>query len=254
MYHELEVPGRPLCQTEAGYVRYILSAADFRAQMQSVKDAGWQGVSVSEALRFPSTRGVTITFDDGCETDLLVAAPILQEFGFRATFYVTSGWVGTRGYMTAQQLRELGSLGFEVGCHSMTHPYLPDLDDSKLHEEIAGAKIRLEQILERGVEHFSCPGGRCDRRVKDVAREAGYRTVTTSQTHANSQTSDPFALGRVAVMRDTGLKTFSAWCRGRGLWRLTLRDSLRHGAMRMLGNSFYDRVRASVLDDKTAAH
>jgi peptidoglycan/xylan/chitin deacetylase (PgdA/CDA1 family) len=195
---------------------------------------------------------VTITFDDGCETDLLVAAPILKEFGFGATFYVTTGWTGNRGFMDAQQLRELAGLGLEIGCHSKTHAYLPDLDDTRLHEEIAGAKIQLEQVLGRPVEHFSCPGGRFDERVKNIAREAGYRTVATSRTHANSESTDPFALGRVAVMRDTNLQDFLSWCRGEGLWKLTLRDGLRDGAKRILGNSFYDRVRASVLHDNAA--
>jgi peptidoglycan/xylan/chitin deacetylase (PgdA/CDA1 family) len=254
MYHELELPGRPLCQTAAGYVRYILAATDFRAQMQSLKDAGLRGVSVCEALTFPSRPSVTVTFDDGCETDLLVAAPILKEFGFGATFYVTSGWVGGRGYLSSEQVRELGGMGFEIGCHSMTHAYLPDLDDVRLHEEIAGAKAQLEKTLGRSVEHFSCPGGRYDQRVKQVAREAGYRSVTTSQAHANSKSSDPFALARVAVMRDTGMETFKEWCHGRGLWQLAMRDSLRHVARRAFGNSFYDRVRAAALRNGTASN
>lgn len=249
MYHELELPGRPLCQTEAGYVRYILAAADFRAQMQSLKDVGWQGISVSKALTFPAQPSVTITFDDGCETDLLVAAPILKEFGFGATFYITSGFLETRGYLSAQQLRELGNMGFEIGSHSVTHPYLPDLDNARLHEEIAGAKVRLEQILGRPVEHFSCPGGRYDQRAKDIAREAGYRSFTTSRIHANSKSTDPFELGRVAMMRGTKLSTFEALCRGNGLWQLNLRDRVRHGAKRLLGNSVYDRVRATALRD-----
>jgi peptidoglycan/xylan/chitin deacetylase (PgdA/CDA1 family) len=254
MYHELEIPGRPLCQSEPGYVRYILAAADFREQMQSLKDANWQGVSVGEALTFPATPSVTITFDDGCETDLLVAAPILKEFDFGATFYVTSGFIGTRGYLSAQQLGGLSGLGFEIGCHSMTHPYLPDLDDTRLHEEVVGAKAQLEQILGRPVEHFSCPGGRYDQRVRDVAGEAGYRSVATSRIHANSRSTDSFGLGRVAIMRGTGLETFTAWCHGRGLWQLTMRDSLRHGARRIFGNSFYDRVRATALRKGPAQH
>jgi peptidoglycan/xylan/chitin deacetylase (PgdA/CDA1 family) len=254
MYHELEIPGRPLCQTEPGYVRYILQATGFRAQMQSLKNAGLRGVNVSEALTFPAGPSVTITFDDGCETDLLLAAPILKEFGFGATFFVTSGLVDTRGYLSMAQVRELGGMGFEIGCHSMTHAYLPDLDDSQLHMEVAGAKAQLEKILGRAVEHFSCPGGRYDQRVKRVVREAGYRSLTTSQAHANSQSSDPLALARVAVMRDTSMETFMAWCHGRGLWQLAMRDSLRHVARRAFGNSIYDRVRAAALRHGTTSN
>jgi hypothetical protein len=79
MYHELELPGRRLCQSEPGYVRYILSETSFRTQMDWLRRNGWQGLSVSEALTFPDGKSVAFTFDDGSETDLIVAAPILKE-------------------------------------------------------------------------------------------------------------------------------------------------------------------------------
>ncbi len=247
MYHELEVPGRPLCQAEAGYVRYILSASEFRAQLQAIKDAGWQGVDVSQALAFPEKPSVAITFDDGCETDLLVAAPMLQEFGFGATFYITSGFLGSQGYLSTAQLKQLANLGFEIGCHSMTHPYLPDLNETSLQNEIVGAKFQLEQILGKHIEHFSCPGGRFNRRVIEIARSVKYRSFATSRTHANSESTDRFALGRVAIMRGLDPKIFQSLYQGHGLWQLSLRDRVRYGAKRLLGNSFYDRMRATML-------
>src|ERR1700690_3762120 len=163
MYHELELPGRPLRQCEPGYVRYVLAEADFRSQTRWLQQAGWRGVSVSEALAFRSQDGgerpgVAFTFDDGCESDLIAAVPILSEAGYHATFYVTVGRIGQPGYMRPTQVRELCALGFEVGCHSMTHAYLTDLDDRGLHREIAEAKIQLEDVVGNPVEHFSCPG------------------------------------------------------------------------------------------------
>ena len=77
--------------------------------------------------RSPVGKTVCITFDDGCETDLLAAAPILKEFGFGATFYITVGFLGKPGYLSEAQVRNLSALGFEIGCHSLTHPYLPTL-------------------------------------------------------------------------------------------------------------------------------
>ena len=37
MYHELELAGRKLCQSEPGYVRYILPLETFRGQMAWMK-------------------------------------------------------------------------------------------------------------------------------------------------------------------------------------------------------------------------
>lgn len=93
-------------------------------------------------------KSVAVTFDDGCESDLIIAAPILKEAGCNATFYATVSYLGQRGYMSAIELRELSAFGFEIGCHSMTHAYLTDLDDHGLQRETGEAKTQLEEILE----------------------------------------------------------------------------------------------------------
>src|SRR5260221_14516122 len=91
MYHELEIRGRALAQADPGYVRYIVRASDFQHQMELVKSESWRGVSVGEAIRSFDEKTIAITFDDGCETDLLFAVPVLRQLGFGATLYVTSG-------------------------------------------------------------------------------------------------------------------------------------------------------------------
>ncbi len=250
MYHELELPGRKLVQSEPGYVRYILPLETFRSQMQWMKSSGFRGLSVSEAVRYPHEPSVCITFDDGCETDLIAAAPGLREVGFGATFYLTAGFLGTPGYLSADQVRELDSLGFEIGCHSMTHPYLSDLSDSELGREIVDAKLQIEQILGHAIEHFSCPGGRYDGRTLETARRAGFRTVANSRFHANSSGASPYELGRVAMLRNLPLQEFGATCQGRGLWKKQLRDRARQSVRQVLGNRVYDKLRAAVLGER----
>jgi len=247
MYHELESPGRQLAQAEPGYVRYVLRAADFRSQMELIKQAGWKGVSVGESVGSFAEKTVAISFDDGCETDLLIAAPILRNLGFGGTFYITTGFLGRRGHLSPSQLRELAALNFEIGCHSRTHAYLTDLTRNDLHREVAESKMELEQILGSAVQHFSCPGGRYNSQVAAVAREAGYQTVATSRIHANSQTSDPMALGRVAVLRATSQADFQRLYQGQGLWRMNLQVQLAAATKKLLGNSAYDRLRAALL-------
>jgi hypothetical protein len=247
MYHELEIPGRDLCQAAPGYARYVLPGGVFRAQMNHLKDQGWHGLSVSQALAFPPGPNVAITFDDGCETDLLQAAPILRQAGFSATFFITCGRLGTAGYLSTSQLRELSAQGFEIGCHSMTHPYLTELDEAGLRYEICEAKSQLEQIVGSPVNHFSCPGGRYDHRVRSMARSAGYRTLATSDIRANSPRTDVFSLGRVAMLRNFPLSTFAAICECRLLSRMRAQSMLRETARRILGNTLYDSVRDSLL-------
>jgi peptidoglycan/xylan/chitin deacetylase (PgdA/CDA1 family) len=247
MYHEIELPGRPMCQSEPGYVRYVVQAALFQSQLAWLKQNAWHGLSVGQALREHNSRNIVITFDDGCETDLITAAPLLRELGFNATFYITVNFLDKPGFLTRLQLRELAGLGFEIGCHSMTHPHLNDLNPEQLHYEIVDAKHALEEITGCAVDHFSCPGGRWNRRVVETAKEAGYRSLATSRAAANAPGNDRFLLGRVVVMRGTSQTAFQHLCRGQGLWRMRFQDSGRALVKRILGNTTYDRLRSRLL-------
>jgi peptidoglycan/xylan/chitin deacetylase (PgdA/CDA1 family) len=247
MYHELALPNRALCHREPGYTRYVVSASAFRSQMEKLAHEGWRATNVTQAMQSFDGKSACVTFDDGCETDLLCAAPILKEFGFGATFYVTVGFMGQPGYLSEAQVRNLSALGFEIGCHSLTHPYLPDLDDLHLHDETAGAKDRLQQITGGSVEHFSCPGGRWDRRVIAAVKAAKFRTMATSRTGTNFANTDPFRLSRVAVLSGTSEEVFMRECRGQGLLKTQLNEKAREVARRLLGNSTYDSLRSMIL-------
>ncbi|MBV9482705.1 MAG: polysaccharide deacetylase family protein [Acidobacteria bacterium] len=247
MYHELWLPGRAPCRSEPGYLRYVVSVSDFEQQMRWLKNSGWSGVAVTEALSFPSRPCIALTFDDGSETDLLAAAPILEELGFGATFFITSGFLNSAGHLSSRQLRQLADRGFEVGCHSMTHSYLPRLDASGLRREMVDAKRQIEDVIGQAVSHFSCPGGRYDQRVINMARRTGYRTLSTSRNHPNSAATDVYRLGRVGILRHTSFAAFQDICRGKGLWRMRMAELARTGMQRVLGDPAYDALRAYLL-------
>lgn len=249
MYHELELPKRPLCQSEPGYVRYIVPESDFRSQIRFLRESNIPIMNVTQSFS-NAAGGIVLTFDDGCETDLLTAAPILRDAGFNATFYITTGFLGTRGYLLPGQLRELSDLGLEIGCHSMTHPYLDELMAADLKRELGDAKTQLEDITGRKVEHFSCPGGRWSPQVVEVAKQCGYASVATSRIGRNASTDNRFSLARVAIMRGLPISNFRGLCQGQGLKRMQFREQTRAFAKRFLGNSAYDKLRTLVLSDR----
>lgn len=247
MYHELGIPGRPLCQNDPGYRRYIVPATSFETQLRHLKSLGFTGISIGRALKDISAKQVVLTFDDGCETDLTVAAPILNELGFAATFYVTAGFLGKAGYLTEVGLRELNKSGFEIGCHSMTHPYLTDLNSAVLAVEIGAAKDKLEQILGQPVEHYSCPGGRFDDRVVAKVKEAGYSSFATSRPRLYSGPDNRYCIGRIPVLKNTSVRQIEDSCEGRGLWRLAFGQRSRLAMQSLVGNRFYDNLRSALL-------
>jgi len=248
MYHELKLEGRPTCRSDPGYLHYVLEEGEFRAHLNRMRFLNLRGMSVGEALGAGDAEdGAVITFDDGCETDLTAAAPLLADAGFTATFYVITGHIGRKGYLSAEQVRELHRGGFEIGCHTMNHPYLTELGRESLRVEIAEAKGQLEQIIGRRVDHFSCPGGRWNWRVERAVREAGYRSMGTSRAGANSPSVNPFRLARVPLHPGMPLAAFDNLVRGHGMLRRKARDLALTAAKSILGNGTYDRLRAALL-------
>jgi len=253
MYHELQATERELCDNEPGYVRYVVNRDEFRNQLAFLKAREWHGWNVSEALQTIGQtknhlqKGVCLTFDDGCASDLLLAAPLLLDQSCNATFYVTVNHLGRRGHLMESQLRELSELGFEIGSHSLNHTYLSHLPADQLRREIFESKERLEQITGRRVSHFSCPGGRTNRRIAQQAGEAGYDSVVTSRIGVNGPTSNRFGLARVPVKRSTDLNEFERFCRGEGLGLRQAETVVLDTAKRLFGNTIYDRLRSLIL-------
>jgi peptidoglycan/xylan/chitin deacetylase (PgdA/CDA1 family) len=250
MYHELGIPGRETCHAEPGYLRYVVPASAFQQQMEKLASEGWRGQNVTESIDSFTEKTVCITFDDGAETDLISAAPLLSKLGFRATSYITVEYLGKPGYMSHLQVRELHASGFEIGCHSLTHPYLTDIDDDRLHQETEVAKDKLEQIAGVRVDHFSCPGGRWDARVTHAVKQAGYQTMATSRTGINFSSTDSFALTRVAILNGMSSEDVFRISQGKGLAGTRMKERARDAVKRVFGNTVYDSLRGLIVRQK----
>jgi peptidoglycan/xylan/chitin deacetylase (PgdA/CDA1 family) len=247
MYHELHIEGRPLVDADPGYAVYAVGRDTFREHMDYLVRAGVRCRSLGEARARGDARIIALTFDDGCETDWTEAVPILKQRSFGATFFVIAGFLGTRGYMSAAQLRELASAGFELGSHSLTHRMLPTLPQAEIVRELAGSKAKIEDTAGAPVRHFSCPHGRWSPLIATAARDAGYETVSTSRVGLNTPTTPPLALRRVAVKRGHDLATFAAMARGRGLWRRIVTGAALGATKGVLGDGGYAAFRSRAL-------
>src|SRR5215469_2831075 len=88
-----------------------------------------------------SNKVVMINFDDGRKSQLIYAKPILDEYGFKASFFIICGRVGTEpSSMNWQDIAELKKDGMDIESHSMTHPNINRLSTNALKFEIGGSK------------------------------------------------------------------------------------------------------------------
>ncbi|MGV8107203.1 MAG: polysaccharide deacetylase family protein [Nitrososphaerota archaeon] len=88
---------------------------------------------------------VVINFDDGRKTQFTLAKPILDKYGFKATFYVVCNYADNKkGYMTWEEIETLDKEGHDIGSHSMRHVHLSNLTKKDIQYEIGNSKKCLQ--------------------------------------------------------------------------------------------------------------
>src|SRR2546425_3018229 len=141
----------------------------FHPQMNALAEHGYSILKMEQftgwlrGSRLIHPPAALLTFD-GCYSDQLEnAVPVLQSFGFPATFFPVSCelWdgVGKESVLRRHDLRDLAKLGHTIGCHTHTHRNLTVLSMAEVQHEVIGSKRILEDILGQPVNVFCYPYG-----------------------------------------------------------------------------------------------
>ncbi|HXP49280.1 MAG TPA: polysaccharide deacetylase family protein, partial [Bacteroidia bacterium] len=84
---------------------------------------------------------VILTFGDTHKSQFTKAKPILDKYGFKASFFVTCLWVGSSpSRLNWQDISALHLDGQDIESKTMTHRRMTHLSPSDLNYEIAGSK------------------------------------------------------------------------------------------------------------------
>jgi uncharacterized repeat protein (TIGR02543 family) len=114
---------------------------------------------------------VTLTFDDGYETEYTNALPILEQYGFNSTQFDITDLIGKSGYMTAAQLKTLYQDGDEIASHTVTHDDLTQETASQLTTEMSQSKTTLQTDTGENVNDFAYPYGLYNANVMSAAQK-----------------------------------------------------------------------------------
>jgi peptidoglycan/xylan/chitin deacetylase (PgdA/CDA1 family) len=224
-YHEV--------MPESNYA-YCVTAASFAEQLRLL-----------DSLRKTKSLETRITFDDGEQSQFHNAVPLLAEHGFKATYFVTPGLIGTAAkFLGWDDFRALQAAGHSVQSHGWSHKFLTFCSETELSHELRASKQSLEDNLGSAVEEISVPGGRWNRRVVHACAAAGYRRVYVSDPWVEMTMDGVEVIGRFMVRRTTTipeLEKIVAKDRS-ALRKLRLRSQLRGGVVGVLGDSLYHRL------------
>lgn len=107
--------------------------------------------------------------------------------------------------LTPDELRTLAGAGLvEIGSHTRSHPFLPDLVESAQREEIIGARSALEAVIERKVVGMSYPYGGFDGSSLALVEEGGMDYACAAASGVCTASSRIHALPRFWVGDWTG--------------------------------------------------
>jgi peptidoglycan/xylan/chitin deacetylase (PgdA/CDA1 family) len=203
---------------------YAIHDETFDAQMRFLKERGYTTLSLDEFLeirrgaRKPPPLPLVITLDDGYQSNYTLAFPSLRRHGQKATIFVvlepddyTRKQVeGIDTFLTEDQMRELDRSGTAIESHTVTHCVLSELDEKTARFELVESRRRLSEILGRPVRHLAVPRSGQSRRVRALAREAGYEAVCGNNKGSSNGWSNLLALPRIVIERDMAPADFES--------------------------------------------
>ena len=219
-YHRVtDRPGMPLAVT----------TSMFREHLEHFRRRGYTALTLRDfhekhiaRQSLPEGRRLIVTFDDGYRDNLLNAWPVLKAYGWPATLFVVTGYIGKGALfpwdrqgitdpapedtcLDWDELAALDAEGMEIASHTVSHPFLSDIEPGQARREMVASRRDLER-LGRPVVSFCYPAGRQNADVRAMAEEAGYRVAVVTPPRSGIPVTR-FSLPRVGLYaRDGGMK------------------------------------------------
>jgi len=202
MYHVIQTPG-----PSVAFPGLWVPPAEFAGQMQALKAAGFQAISLDQAWAYwrygaqLPPHPIVVTFDNGYASQYTEALPVLQSMGWIAVENLQLSLHAPQG-LSPKQVRGMVAAGWELDTQGFTHADLPTLGAAGLTYEVAVARQRIQRNYGVPVNWFCYPSGHYDPRVVSMVQAAGYRGSTTVIFGWGSP-ADTYRLARLRVLGGT---------------------------------------------------
>jgi len=219
-YHHVGIP--------SGKWRFnTVSEKSFDYQMNFMKRHGFQVISIDnlvEGIKHGqqfARNTVVLEFDDGYEDNYTYAFPVLKKYGFPAMVFLISDVVGTPGFLTWDEIKEMEKYGFLAGSHTCHHVYLPKASLIRARDEIVNSKKVIEEHLGHPIEYICYPSGGFNHEIKRLVREAGYKAGMTTNRGKDRFDADLYELKRIHMSNtDDEYSGIILWAKLSGYYNL----------------------------------
>jgi peptidoglycan/xylan/chitin deacetylase (PgdA/CDA1 family) len=206
-----------------------ISKKNFEEQMTWLYENKYQIITITEMLQFFQQREippkcVVLTFDDGYESLLTNATPILEKFKFFATLFLLTGAVGKETYvgfntqhstfpdkdgpLSWSQLRTMEYLCWDIQSHSQNHYIHNIIPDDVLEREMRSSKEEIEDNLQKKIAFYCYPCGSYNTKCLQLLKTIGYKAAFSVHPGLAKRNSDIRRLPRIEINRFTDVDCF----------------------------------------------
>ena len=206
MYHVINPP-----IPSAPYPQLYVPKAEFAAQMEALKAAGWHAVTMDQ-LKANWTRGVplppgkpmVLTFDNGYVSQYSNALPVLKRLGWVGVENMQlTGLPPSQGGLSEAQVRALIKAGWELDTQGISHADLITLGHAALRYQTVTARQILRRRYGVPVNWFAYPSGHYNATVIQALKTAGFVGSETVVPGWAGPGEDRFRLPRLRVAGGT---------------------------------------------------
>ena len=194
----------------------------FEEQMSFLEREGYKVISMDRFMDFLDfdvqihPKSVVITIDDIDESVYSVAFPVLKRFGYRATLFVTTDFIGGEGNLTWDKIGEMNVNGIDVCSQTRTQRDLTkplEGESNKdyriaLEAELLGSKKAVEKNLLKECKYLAYPHGVANGMIVTWAKRFGYLGAFTLQSESNPFYVNRFFVNRMVIAKKTGISGF----------------------------------------------
>ena len=181
---------------------------------------------------------ILLTFDDGYQSWVDVALPVLKEKGIDALFFVNSGLVDTYGNAEEQEayvrnglklsrerktlswegVKQLDYSGHTIGGHTSSHKALSTISqEQQVHAEVSKDKKHIEVHVGHQIDLFAYPFGRksdYNEKVTEIIKNTGYSYAFTTEAKFYTGTENAYTIPRLCLEETLTAKQICQWVDG----------------------------------------
>jgi peptidoglycan/xylan/chitin deacetylase (PgdA/CDA1 family) len=190
------------------YTSMFVSPKEFDKQMNYLKSSGYTVIPLDQIENAGQyTRPAIITFDDGYEDNYTNAYPILEKYHFPATVFMISSLIGKPGYLTNDQIIEMGDL-VSFQDHTVTHRPLATLNPQVQDYEMSASQKAIEAITGHLVFAIAYPNGSYNQTTITIAKRYFKYAFIMTPGGIYHTGDDPYTIRRLNIPRGLNLDGF----------------------------------------------